>query len=211
MTAYPQTQQPLVLFQGIRTKLRWSLLLAKVLGKYTVIDPSQLKFSKKSTDSSVKSYLKSCKNEIDWILNAVNRREATLLRCVEAIIEFQAPFFESTNGELRPLKLESIAERTGLHISTVSRALSNKTLRCTRGVYPLSYFLQHKASTNKNVSVDTIKSLIQSLVLKEDKKDPISDEKLREMLKCHGYNLTRRTIANYRKDLGIPNTTVRRK
>ena len=189
----------------------WRIRILSGNRKFRIIDPSEMTIRLKADDKQTKTYLDKCRDEAAQIMDAVRHRDATILRCVAIIVEEQTAFFSTNNGNLIPLKLEQIADRTGLHMSTVSRALSGKYLRCGRGIFPLTYFLQRSISGDENTSAENIKSILRELIDSEDSERPLSDENLREELKARGYTLTRRTIANYRTAMNIPATTLRRR
>ena len=107
--------------------------------------------------------------------------------------------------------LKDIAQATGLSMNTVSRAIRNKFLQCSRGIYPLNYFFA-KGVSNKDiaVTVDDIKKAIAKLVDQENKKKPLSDQKIAEALKQCGMEISRRTVAKYRNELLIPDASGRR-
>lgn len=189
----------------------WRIKILSGNRKFRMIDPSEMTIRLKSNDKQTKTYLDKCRDEVTQIMDAVRHRDATILRCVAIIVEEQAAFFSTNSGNLIPLKLEQIADRTGLHLSTVSRALSGKYLRCGRGIFPLTYFLQRSISGDEKTSAENVKSLLRELIGSEDPEKPLSDENLREELKTRGYSLTRRTIANYRAAMNIPSTALRRR
>lgn len=145
------------------------------------------------------------------MIQAVEQRRKTLLACAECIFELQGDFFQR-NGHLKPLTLAEVAEQVGVHQSTVSRAINGKYLQCPRGVYPLNRFFSHSLSTSGGgeASPDAAKALLRELIDQEDKRKPLSDQKLSERLVARGFTVARRTVAKYREELGIPGTTGRK-
>lgn len=145
-------------------------------------------------------------------IEALAQRRQSLTAVMRAIIRLQEPFFrEGDETVLRPMKLEDVADITGLDISTVSRVCRSKTVRTTYGTYPLRWFFTsgtHKEG--EKLSVRHILSALKILVNKEDKRHPYSDEDLTAELQRQGYDVARRTVAKYREQLGIPNSRMRR-
>ena len=107
------------------------------------------------------------------------------------------------------MTMVTLAERLHLHPSTVSRATREKYLQCSRGVYPLSFFFSREGGS-EGTSVHQIKERLRQLVDQEDKKHPLSDQKLCEQLEAEGCTISRRTVAKYRDELGIPRASGRK-
>ena len=165
---------------------------------------------KESDDSQVKDYLTGKVRQAKWMVKAIEQRRSTLMACAECILEFQESFFRKGPGHLVPLSLADVAERIGVHESTVSRAVKEKYIQCSMGVYPLSYFFSRSlgpAAGDEAASPDAAKALLKKLIAGEDKKKPLSDQKLCELMSAQGCSLSRRTVAKYRDELRIPSTT----
>lgn len=146
-------------------------------------------------------------------IHAIQQREQTLMRTMEAIISLQRPFFlEGDESLLRPLILKDVAEHTGYDISTISRATIGKYVQTPFGIFPLRYFFSDGIANaeGEEVSVKEVHNLIKELVAGEDKKAPLTDEQLVEALIQHGFHVARRTIAKYREQLHIPVARMRR-
>ena len=146
-------------------------------------------------------------------IDAIKQREHTLLSIMGAIVSFQKEFFrEGDETLLKPLTMKEIATMTGCEISTVSRAVGNKYIQTNFGVYPLKYFFSEGMVTDSGEEVSTreIKSLLKELIESEDKKHPLPDEKLCEILQQKGYPIARRTVAKYREQLGQPVARLRK-
>ncbi|MFQ7855053.1 MAG: RNA polymerase factor sigma-54 [Flavonifractor plautii] len=168
---------------------------------------------KESDDSQVKDYLTGKVRQAKWMVKAIEQRRSTLMACAECILEFQESFFRKGPGHLVPLSLADVAERIGVHESTVSRAVKEKYIQCSMGVYPLSYFFSRSlgpAAGDEAASPDAAKALLKKLIAGEDKKKPLSDQKLCELMSAQGCSLSRRTVAKYRDELRIPSTTGRK-
>jgi RNA polymerase sigma-54 factor len=146
-------------------------------------------------------------------IDAVRQREATLLTIMKAIIDYQATFFQQ-GGEalLKPMTMKDIANLSHYEISTVSRAVGNKYIQTNFGIFPLKYFFSEGMVTDSGEEVSTreIKTLLKEMIDDEDKKYPLPDEKLCEMLQQKGYPIARRTVAKYREQLGIPVARLRK-
>lgn len=145
-------------------------------------------------------------------IQALTQRRNSLTSVMRAIIRLQEPFFrEGDETLLRPMRLEDVAQATGLDVSTVSRVCKSKTVETEVGTYPLRWFFTN--STRKEgveLSVRHVLSALKELVDSEDKRHPYSDEYLTSALQQQGYDVARRTIAKYREQLGIPNSRMRR-
>ena len=173
---------------------------------------------KSTEDNEVKDYLMGKVRQAKWVVHSIEQRRSTLLRCAECILELQEEFFRRGPGHLKPMCLADIAQKVGVHESTVSRPVRDKYLQCASGVYPLSYFFSRslgapaaRPGTEENASSpDFAKALLKKLIGGEDKHKPLSDQKLCERMAREGCELSRRTVAKYRDELGIPSTTGRK-
>ena len=171
---------------------------------------------KDSDDAEVKDYLAGKVRQAKWVVRSIEQRRSTLLQCAECLLELQEDFFRHGPGHLKPMSLSDIAQKIGVHESTVSRTIRDKYIQCASGVYPLSYFFSRSLGSSRAkaagdaVSPDTAKNLLKKLIAGEDKKKPLSDQKLCELMAKEGCELSRRTVAKYRDELGIPSTTGRR-
>lgn len=156
------------------------------------------------------------KQKIDsakWFIDMIRQRQHTLLSTMNAIMNYQQDFFltgDQTN--LKPMILKDIAEVTGLDISTVSRVANSKFVQTEFGTYRLKFFFSESLSTDSGEEVSTreVKKILSDLIDSEDKKKPLSDERLTELLQEKGYNIARRTVAKYREQLNIPVARLRK-
>jgi RNA polymerase sigma-54 factor len=156
------------------------------------------------------------KQKIDsakWFIDMIRQRQHTLLSTMDAIMNYQKEFFltgDQTN--LKPMILKDIAEMTGLDISTVSRVANSKFVQTEFGTYRLKFFFSESLSTDTGEEVSTreVKKILSDLIEGEDKKKPLSDERLTELLQERGYNIARRTVAKYREQLNIPVARLRK-
>lgn len=147
------------------------------------------------------------------LIKSIEQRRNTIYRVVEAILEHQAEFFERGPMYLKTLTLRDIAERIGVHESTVSRAVSGKYLQCPHGIFEIKYFFQSGVSSEmgESVSSESIKKIMKELVDREDPKKPLSDQQLMEELNQIGIMISRRTVAKYRDELFIPSSSRRKR
>ena len=147
-------------------------------------------------------------------IDALAQRRESMIRTMNAIIKLQKPFFlEGDDTLLKPMKLEDVAELAGYDISTVSRVCNSKYVQTPFGIYSLKHFFTHKAVQKDDAEMATAKQVmaaLQELVDAEDKRNPLSDEKLASLLKQKGYDIARRTIAKYREIMKIPIARMRK-
>ena len=161
----------------------------------------------------VRQYLSRCFKEGREVIRAVAERQATILTVAQAVVARQQDFFRKGRAELRPMRMEDVAADTGLAVSTVSRAVSGKYLRCSHGVYALRGFFAAALSAGDDdaVSADAVQQQILRLVQEEDPAHPLSDAALETALAERGITVARRTIAKYREKLKILPTNLRRR
>jgi len=157
----------------------------------------------------VKQKLDSAK----WFIDAMKQRQNTLLLTMNAILEYQKEYFEEGDDtRLRPMILKDVAEMTGLDISTISRVANSKYIQTHFGIFPLKFFFSEGMQTDSGDEVSTreIKRILQECLGGEDKRKPLTDEKLTEILQEKGYQIARRTVAKYREQLNIPVARMRK-
>ncbi|AKD02940.1 RNA polymerase factor sigma-54 [Pontibacter korlensis] len=187
--------------------LRISRSYADMFDAYDKSDKKDKKL--KETVAFVKQKLDAAK----WFIDAIRQRQNTLLRTMEAIIKYQHDFFlEGDESELRPMILKDIAEEIGMDISTVSRVANSKAVQTEFGIYPLKYFFSEGIATDsgEDASSREVKHILKEIIDNEDKRKPLSDEKIEKMLNEKGYNIARRTVAKYREQLNIPVARLRK-
>ncbi len=170
----------------------------------------------KNKNKNKKEAVKFVKEKLDsakWFIDALQQRQTTLLLTMSEIINFQKEYFQDGDEtRLRPMILKDIAERTGLDISTISRVSNSKYIQTHFGIYPLKYFFSEglQKDDGEEVSTREIKKILQDCIDNEDKKKPLTDDKLANILKEKSYNIARRTVAKYREQLGIPVARLRK-
>jgi RNA polymerase sigma-54 factor len=162
-----------------------------------------------SDDKELRNYIHEKLQQAKWLIHSIAHRQSTLRKCTEAIIEAQEGFFKGTANGLAPLAMADLAGRIGIHESTVSRAVRGKYLQCVHGVYPLHFFFSRKMS-DCDASADGVKRILRELIDAENKLRPFSDQKIMEHFKSLSIEISRRTVAKYRAEMNIPNTSGRR-
>jgi len=156
--------------------------------------------------SDVREYIKEKIHAGRWLIKNIDQRQQTLYNIAREIVRIQKKFFLSSGSDgLKPLTMHQVAEVVALHESTVSRAIANKYIETPRGLFPLKYFFTTAIETNDGgeVSSRQVKHLLRELVDREDRKKPLSDETLVKLINERGMKIARRTVAKYRKELGI--------
>ncbi len=167
--------------------------------------------SRQMTEALV--YTKKKVEAAQGFIDAIQVRRHTLTVTMRAIIQWQHRFFEDGDeASLRPMILKDIAERTGLDISTVSRVSNSKYAQTRWGTFPLRHFFSDSYVTadGEELSTREIKAALQELIEAEDKRKPLSDETLKDLLAEKGYPIARRTVSKYREQLGIPVARLRK-
>lgn len=170
----------------------------------------------KSQKKDMRDALQFVKQKIDsakWFIDAIKQRQNTLLLTMNAILEYQKDYFiDGDETKLRPMILKDVAEMTGFDISTVSRVANSKFIQTHFGILPLKYFFSEGLQTDSGEEVSTreIKRILQDCIDNEEKRRPLTDERLTEILQEKGYQIARRTVAKYREQLNIPVARLRK-
>lgn len=188
-------------------ELRVSKSYSEMFDAYDKSDKKDKKL--KETVTFVKQKLDAAK----WFIDAIKQRQHTLLKTMQSILDYQEEFFyEGDETKLKPMILKDIADRIEMDISTVSRVANSKAIQTEFGIYPLKYFFSEGIATDsgEDVSNKEVKSVLQTLVDGENKRKPLSDDKLVKLLNDKGYNIARRTVAKYREQLQIPVARLRK-
>ncbi len=165
-----------------------------------------------SATAAEKEFIKTKISGAQWLTDSIEQRRSTLTKVSQAIVEHQQAFLDEGPEAIEPLKMQQIADKVGVHVTTVSRAVDDKWIQTPRGILPLKRFFVGGTQTEdgEDVAWDTIRLKLQDLIDKEDKSDPYSDEKLVDELKKAGMAVARRTVTKYRKRMGIPSSRQRR-
>ena len=167
-------------------------------------------------DKSIRETVTFVKQKLDaakWFIDAIKQRQQTLLRTMNAIVQYQYDFFlTGDESKLKPMILKDIASAIDMDISTVSRVANSKAVQTEFGIYPLKYFFSEGIATDsgEDVSSREVKYILKELIDNEDKRYPLSDDKLEKILNEKGYNIARRTVAKYREQLDIPVARLRK-
>lgn len=159
------------------------------------------------------SFVKAKLNNAKWFVEAIKQRQKTLQNTMNAIVAFQYDFFiDGDETKLKPMVLKNIADSTGLDISTISRVVNCKYVQTHFGIYPLKYFFSEGLTTKSGEEASTreIKAILSASIEAEDKRKPMTDEQLVDLLSSKGYNVARRTVAKYREQLKIPIARLRK-
>lgn len=167
---------------------------------------------KKELDKGTEKYLKEKLNSASWFVESILQRRNTMIRVMNAIIEKQKAFFNEETSNLKPMKLNDIAEKIKMDISTVSRVTNGKYVQTPLGLFELKQFFAEGVHDREGnyISRNKIMDKLKEIIANENKNSPLNDEKIVQIMKNDGYNIARRTIAKYRKILNIPNTKLRR-
>lgn len=163
-------------------------------------------------DKKAKSFIKGKVDNAEWFVDAVSKRRKTLTNVMGEIINRQREFFQGNLNQLKPMKLQDIADELKVDISTVSRSTRGKYVDTPYGIFELkSFFTEGMITTSgEEISTMQIKRLLKELLCEENKQYPHTDEKLKEMLNNHGYPVARRTVAKYREQLHFPVARLRK-
>jgi len=158
-------------------------------------------------------YIKKKVDAAQGFIEAVKMRKHTLTITMRAIIQLQHQFFvDGDEASLRPMILKDVAEKTGLDLSTVSRVSNSKYAQTRWGTFPLRHFFSdgYVTESGEELSTRQIKAALRDIIDSEDKKRPLSDDQLKDLLAAKGYPIARRTVAKYREQLGIPIARLRK-
>jgi RNA polymerase sigma-54 factor len=188
-------------------ELRLSSAYSEMLHSYSK-DKSQKKEMKDAV-LFVKQKIDSAK----WFIDAIKQRQNTLLLTMNAILEYQQEYFiDGDETKLKPMILKDVAEMTGLDISTVSRVANSKFVQTHFGIFPLKFFFSEGLQTDSGEEVSTreIKRILRDCIDNEQKRRPLTDESLTDILQEKGYQIARRTVAKYREQLNIPVARLRK-
>jgi RNA polymerase sigma-54 factor len=176
-----------------------------------------LKDKKKSEctegEAKTREYIQGKLNSARWLIQTIEQRRRTMIKVMTCIIREQREFFDKGIAFLRPLTLQQVARQIDMHESTVSRVCSGKYVQTPRGVFELKFFFSSGLATDdgEDVSARTAKDIIRNLIDEEDKKEPLSDQRIAELLHEKGLQIARRTVAKYREQLSILPARFRRR
>ncbi|MBN4060253.1 RNA polymerase factor sigma-54 [Planctomycetaceae bacterium AH-315-I19] len=173
-------------------------------------------YAKMARDKDVpkdqREFLRKSLSNATWLIDAINQRRSTLLRVVNAVVSAQREYLDVGSQALRPLPMTQVADQLGIHVATVSRAVSGKYIQTPRGIVALRKLFSGGTQTDEgdDMSWEAVRAALQDIIDVEDKSKPLSDEKLVAALKDRGIEIARRTVAKYRNQMSIPSARIRK-
>ena len=168
--------------------------------------------SRKKMEKSVREFVVRKVESARWFISAIQQRRETMLRVTRSIVKLQIEFFRYGKEAIRPMILRDVAEDIEMDISTISRVTNRKYVQTEWGVFELKYFFSERLATDsgEDVSTKIIRDRLKSIIDGEDKKKPLSDQTIANLLKKEGYHVARRTVQKYREQLRVPVKRLRR-
>jgi RNA polymerase sigma-54 factor len=166
----------------------------------------------RSCDKPTREFLANNVRNARWLIESIEQRRSTIQRVIRAVVDAQVDFFDRGPEFLKPLPMIHVAEQLGIHVATVSRAVSEKWIQTPRGVYPLRRFFSGgtTSSDGEDMSWDAVKEKLKHIIENEEKHNPLNDDEIVEKLSAQGIDIARRTVAKYRKILNIPTARQRK-
>ena len=167
----------------------------------------------KAENREALQFVKSKIDSAKWFISAIKQRHDTLMRTMQTILDYQKEYFkDGDKSKLRPMILKDIADRTGLDVSTISRVVNSKYVQTQFGIILLKSLFSEAMQTESGEEVSSyeIKNILQQCIDEEDKRHPLTDETLMDILNSKGYRIARRTVAKYREMLNIPVARLRK-
>ncbi len=166
----------------------------------------------KDADKKTRDFVSKNLSSARWLIDAINQRNNTLLRVIGVVVQAQRDYFDQGPQALRPLPMTTVADQLGIHVATVSRAVSEKYLQTPRGILPLRMFFSGgtESSDGESMAWGAVQHKLKEVVDAEDKQNPMTDDELVTAMKEQGIDIARRTVAKYRKLMSIPPARQRR-
>jgi RNA polymerase sigma-54 factor len=166
----------------------------------------------RTQDKKTREFLSNNVRNARWLIESIEQRRSTITRVIRAVVDAQREFFDKGPEFLRPLPMIQVADQLGIHVATVSRAVSEKWIQTPRGVFPLRRFFSGGTtdSGGQEMSWDAVKEKLKTIIDGEDSMTPLNDDEIVDKLKAQGIDLARRTVAKYRKILNIPTARQRK-
>ncbi len=163
-------------------------------------------------DEKTKEYIKRKINSAQWLIESIEQRRNTITKVAQAIVDHQIEFLNKGPESIEPLKMQQIADKVGVHVTTISRAVDDKWIQTPRGIFPLKRFFVGgtMSADGEEVAWDAVRIKLQEVVDHENKQHPFSDDELVKELARHGLTVARRTVTKYRKAMNIPSSRQRR-
>jgi len=162
--------------------------------------------------SEAKKYIQEKMRAAAWLIKSIQQRQSTLFKVTSSIVKFQRDFLDKGIAHLKPLVLKDVALDIEMHESTVSRATANKYVHTAQGIFELKYFFTSslKSGDGDEVSAESVKDRIRAIIGEEDSREPLSDQRIAQMLAKENVDIARRTVAKYREMMGILPSSKRR-
>jgi RNA polymerase sigma-54 factor len=170
--------------------------------------------AQKEQNKVTKEYVQEKLRSAVWLIRSIHNRQKTIYKVTEAIVRRQRDFFEKGVQQLKPMILKDVANDIGMHESTISRVTTNKFVHTPVGIFELKYFFNssiNAADGSDSLASEAVKEKIKHMIQKEDQKNPLSDQKIVEVLRTENIDIARRTVAKYRDMLGILSSGKRKK
>ncbi len=169
-------------------------------------------FQSGNANEETREYIKRKIHSAQWLIDSIEQRRNTLTRVSQAIVDHQTEFLDRGPEAIEPLKMQQIADKVGVHVTTVSRAVDDKWIQTPRGIFPLKRFFcgGTVSADGEEVAWDAVRLKLQEIIDNEDKQHPKSDEQLVRDLAAEGITVARRTVTKYRKAMNIPSSRQRR-
>jgi len=185
----------------------------RISSAYESVLREKKKSELKGNENKTREYIQGKLNSARWLIQTIEQRRRTMIKVMTCIIREQREFFDKGIAFLRPLTLQQVARQIDMHESTVSRVCSAKYVQTPRGVFELKFFFSSGLETEdgEDVSARTAKDIINTLIAEEDKKEPLSDQRIADLLHEKGLRIARRTVAKYREQLGLLPARFRRR
>ena len=167
----------------------------------------------KKSEKGAREYLQEKVRAAKWLIEAVNQRKSTLLKIAGEVVKLQRGFLDNGVADLKPLPMQEVADRLNLHVSTVSRAMTDKYVQTPQGVFPLRYFIVggYQTADGEGESARAVMERIKEMVGKESTEKPLTDQQIVSALRAAGLDVARRTVAKYREKCGIAGSRQRKK
>ena len=196
-----------------RRKGHWMVELNPDVSPRLRVNPTYASMIRRADNSDDNIVLKNHLQEARWFIKSLQSRNETLLKVARAIVEYQQAFFEYGEEVMKPLVLRDIAEKVGMHESTISRVTTQKYMYTPRGTLEFKYFFSSHVSTDSGgeASATAIRAVIKKLIAAEPPGKPLSDNKIANLLAERGIKVARRTVAKYRESMGIPPSNERKR
>ena len=172
------------------------------------LNETYLKLMRSSDDPEVRRYLREHYVRAEQVIRNVKNRSDVMLQCAEVIAQLQEDYFRG--GQLHPMTMKDVAAELGVHESTVSRAVRDKYIQYERGIVPMDYFFSRSVGRNDSMSRHMIMEVMREILREEDRRNPLKDEEMSELMEVRGISISRRTVAKYRCELGVPTASNRK-